>query len=318
MKHIKVSIVVLVISCFIIFSVSNANASQPSNNNTKVVLSEQTSRLLSNENFLPLNIRSLDTSKINVVLNGKVLSFDVNPINDSGRILLPVRGIFEAFGLQVDWDANTSTITATNDNNTVIMQVGAKEFSVNGSNISLDVPAKVIKGRTLVPVRAISEGLGMSADWNETVSAVFLNSGNVSQYYSNGVLEYCGQLDKKGLRTGYGKEYAANGKLIYSGQWLSDVRSGIGTFTWQDSDKYEGEFANGEPNGYGIFTHSGAGTYYGNYLNGIRSGSGTFIWLDGDKYVGNWLNDKMNGTGTYTFADGTVWSGYWSNNKYLG
>jgi len=270
MKYLKSYTAMLLITCFITFSSSAFATNQTSTISAQAVLSENTGKLLLNNDFSPLSMSSLDTSKINVVLNGSILSFDVNPINDSGRILLPVRGIFEAFGLEVNWDANTRIITATNDTNTVVMQVGVKEFSVNGAVISLDVPAKIIKGRTLVPVRAIAEGLGMSTDWNEAVSTVFLNSGNVSQYYSNGALEYCGQLDDKGLRNGYGKEYAANGKLIYSGQWVSSMRSGIGMFTWEDADIYAGDFANDEPNGYGILKHADIGTYYGNYLNGLR------------------------------------------------
>lgn len=316
-KHTLVMIA-LIIACFTIFSACTTNASQSAVSNQTAAYQAVKLSSVSADGFSPLNMDNLDRSKINIVLNGKQLEFDVQPIMDSGRILVPVRSIFEAVGMTIKWDVNTQTITASSDTNKIIMKIGAMKLSVNGADVSLDVPAKVISGRTMVPLRAITEGLGMSADWNNTASVVFLNSANISIYYSDGKLEYYGQRSSDGKRNGFGKEYSESGELIYVGQWVGDVRSGIGKFTWKDTGTYEGEFADGQPNGYGVFTHPGVGTYYGNYLDGKRSGNGMFIWLDGDKYAGGWLNDMMNGAGTYTYADGTISSGQWSNNKFLG
>ncbi len=316
-KH-SPAVVAFIIACFTILSACSANASQATVSNAAGASPAVQLSNVSVDGFSPLNMDNLDRSKINVVLNGKQLAFDVQPIMDSGRILVPIRNIFESVGMAIKWDVNTQTVTASNGTNTIVMKVGAMTFSVNGADISLDVPAKVISGRTMVPVRAITEGLGMSADWNNSASVVFINGANTSLYYSDGKLEYYGQKSNDGKRNGFGKEYAESGELIYAGQWVADVRNGIGKFTWEDSETYEGEFADGQPNGYGVFTHPGVGTYYGNYLDGKRSGSGMFLWLDGDKYVGSWLNDMMSGAGTYTYADGTVSSGQWSDNKYLG
>ena len=51
---------------------------------------------------------------IQVEVNGRPLSFRVPPTRVSGRTMVPLRGIFESLGAQVNWDADTSTITATN------------------------------------------------------------------------------------------------------------------------------------------------------------------------------------------------------------
>ena len=56
------------------------------------------------------------------------------------------------------------TVFAENDEITVI---------VNGSKIESDVPATIIDGRTMLPVRAIFEALGMVVSWDgETQTAL--------------------------------------------------------------------------------------------------------------------------------------------------
>ena len=45
----------------------------------------------------------------------------------------------------------------------------------------LDVPPKIFNSRTLVPIRAVSEGLGAIVDWNEEEQTVFIISKNDNQ-----------------------------------------------------------------------------------------------------------------------------------------
>jgi hypothetical protein len=47
-----------------------------------------------------------------VLLDGQLLSFDVQPIIEDGRTLVPLRTIFEALGANVSWDENTQTVAA--------------------------------------------------------------------------------------------------------------------------------------------------------------------------------------------------------------
>lgn len=103
---------------------------------------------------------------ITVTLNGEQLHFDVPPVLENGRVLLPLRAIFEALDATVNWDGATNTVTATKGNDTVKLTVGKKTAYKNGASVELDVPAKVVKGRTLVPVRFISEALGATVQWD--------------------------------------------------------------------------------------------------------------------------------------------------------
>ncbi|ANY66819.1 hypothetical protein BBD42_10350 [Paenibacillus sp. BIHB 4019] len=114
---------------------------------------------------------------ISVLLNGSKVSFDKQePVNQSGRVLVPLRGIFEAFGAEVKWDAATKKITAVKDDRTVTLTIGSTTAYVNGTAVTLDVPASVVNGRTLVPVRFISEGLDMDAAWDAATATVKITS----------------------------------------------------------------------------------------------------------------------------------------------
>lgn len=81
-------------------------------------------------------------------------------------------GDFEALGTEINWDEKTQTVTATKDITTITVIIGSQQATVNGQVKPLDVPAQIINGRTLVPVRFISESLGASVIWDETIQTV--------------------------------------------------------------------------------------------------------------------------------------------------
>jgi len=103
-------------------------------------------------------------SEIGVNINGTSVSFDQPPIVKDGRLLLPLRAIFEAIGAKVDWDTPTQTVTATKDDVVVILQIGSYVFYRNGSQIALDTPAQIVDGRTLVPLQVINESFDVEVD----------------------------------------------------------------------------------------------------------------------------------------------------------
>lgn len=110
--------------------------------------------------------------RITVTLNGKLISFDVQPVNIDGRVLVPVRAIFEALGATVEWKQTTQIITGKKEDTTIIMQIDNNELSVNDNVSTLDVAPIVIDGRTLVPVRAIAESFGIDVLWYGDIKTV--------------------------------------------------------------------------------------------------------------------------------------------------
>jgi len=113
---------------------------------------------------------------ISVYLNDKKIEFDVPPVIEEGRTLVPLRAIFEAMGMTVGWDGTTSTIIATGKGNSISMRVNETTATVNGKTLTMDVPSKVIDGRTLVPVRFIAESLGAEVEWDGENRIVYIHT----------------------------------------------------------------------------------------------------------------------------------------------
>lgn len=114
---------------------------------------------------------------ITVTLDGQAISFpDQDPLEQSGRVMVPVNAILEALGAEVTWDKTAKTVTAVLNDQTLVLQIGSSTATVNGETLDIDAPAIILNSRTLVPVRFISEGLGLTVDWDQTAAQVSLTS----------------------------------------------------------------------------------------------------------------------------------------------
>ena len=112
------------------------------------------------------------TQEIKVLVNGAAVTFDQPPIIENGRTLVPLRAIFEALGATVEWEQSTQTVTAVKDDITIILKIGDVFLTKNGERITLDVPAKIVGGRTLVPARAVAESFGAEVGWDQATRTV--------------------------------------------------------------------------------------------------------------------------------------------------
>lgn len=113
---------------------------------------------------------------ISVQLDGRNLYFDQPPAMIDGRLLVPLRGIFEALSADVLYDAGTRSIKATKGNTVVQLQLGSRTALIDGRTVYLDVPADTVGGRTMVPLRFVSEALGADVKWNGATKTVVIAS----------------------------------------------------------------------------------------------------------------------------------------------
>lgn len=117
---------------------------------------------------------------ISVLIDGVSISFDVPPVMENNRVLVPLRAILEALGSDVQWDRTTQTVTATKGETTVRLSIGVKTAYKNGTPFILDVPAKIVGGRTMVPLRFVSETLGAKVDWDQKTQTAIISSDKSS------------------------------------------------------------------------------------------------------------------------------------------
>ena len=113
---------------------------------------------------------------ISVVLNGETFYFDQAPVIEDGTTLVPVRAIFEKYNMIVNYNESTRTITAESAGSNISMVLNSNTAYVNGQPVTLRVAPKIIGDRTLIPLRFISESLGVAVEWDEYTRTIYLGS----------------------------------------------------------------------------------------------------------------------------------------------
>lgn len=113
-----------------------------------------------------------------VILNGKSIYFDQPPIIIDGRTLVPVRALVEAMHGRVEWDATNEEVYIWLNDKYICLAIGSNVAYFNDKVKILDVPPQIISGRTLVPVRFISECFGFNVSWDADAESVIINDGN--------------------------------------------------------------------------------------------------------------------------------------------
>jgi len=117
---------------------------------------------------------------INVTVDGQPVSFSggMGPRSVNGRVLVPLRGVFEQMGAYVQWNPATRDVNATRGDSDVRLHIGDRAATVDGRQVTLDVPAMIINGATMVPIRFLSESLGAEVRWREAERLVLIDTAN--------------------------------------------------------------------------------------------------------------------------------------------
>lgn len=121
---------------------------------------------------------SVFASDIKVLVDEYEVQFDVPPIIENGRTLVPMRAIFEALNAEIFWDGESQTAAAILGDVAIAVQVGNSLANVNNEGVVLDVAPKIINGRTLVPLRFIGENFGFKVLWDKDTQTVNIYSGD--------------------------------------------------------------------------------------------------------------------------------------------
>lgn len=124
-----------------------------------------------------IGISAVAEDDVKVLVNGDAVVFeDQSPFVENGRTLVPMRAIFEALGATVEWDGETQTVISYDPLSAVsiVLQIGSNKLFVNDKAVELDVVAKIVNDRTMVPVRAIAEGMNSKVDWDQENHTVII------------------------------------------------------------------------------------------------------------------------------------------------
>jgi len=122
--------------------------------------------------------------EVNLIWDRDAFNFDVPPQVIDGRTMVPLRALFEKFGYDVVWDSETATAVCTNARQTIYVKIDSKVITIedlltgNQYSITNDVASQIVNQRTLVPLRLISELVGLGVKWHGETRSVYL-SGEV-------------------------------------------------------------------------------------------------------------------------------------------
>jgi len=109
-----------------------------------------------------------------VSLNSVSAHLDVPAQIINGRSMMPIRFVAENLGATVGWNGETKTVIIENESTKIELPVGKTTCTLNGETVELDVPAQIVDGRTLMPIRFIAENLGATVGWNGETKTVII------------------------------------------------------------------------------------------------------------------------------------------------
>ena len=121
---------------------------------------------------------ALAEENITVMLNGQAMDFDVAPIIQNDRVLVPMRAIFEELHGSVDYtdiDGKQIITAKLNENNSISLVIGSDEMQIHDQKIKLDTAPIIVNDRTLVPLRAVSEAFDYDVEWNGDTKTVTIS-----------------------------------------------------------------------------------------------------------------------------------------------
>jgi len=119
----------------------------------------------------------LTVGKVNYTLNGATKAGDQAPEITNSRTFVPIRLVSEAFGADVNYDPATKTVAVLLGATSFEFIIGKKSVKINGDAALMDAAAYISKaGRTLIPIRFVSEKSGLNVAWNATARTVTVNS----------------------------------------------------------------------------------------------------------------------------------------------
>lgn len=139
-------------------------------------VADVTNRLDSLEDKLATSMTiTLKIGQTYMTVDDKRVTLDSAPfISAEGRTYVPLRALGEAIGATFVWDNTAKKVTYTWGERQINLWVGNTAISVNGVPKETDAAPLIVNGRTMVPLRVISENFGFYVKWNNTLKQATL------------------------------------------------------------------------------------------------------------------------------------------------
>lgn len=158
---------------------------------------------------LPQAKGSDNSTSVELQLNGRAVTFSSMPRLIDNTLMVPLRDLSEALGVQVEWNEQTQTATAKKDDRQIGLTLGNTQALRQGRPIQLDTAPRMEEGKLYVPVRFFSESFDFSVFWdgpNRSVSIVDTNKALPTV----GTVEHLQQLLQESSSPGFAANFAGD------------------------------------------------------------------------------------------------------------
>lgn len=121
-------------------------------------------------------IHHYNSRKVTLYINyEEITELPLEPIILNNYTLVPAREVFENMNAVVNWLPDTSEIEVLYEDSILLMQINNIKASVNGEVSDMDIPPKLINGKTMIPVRFVSETMGFEVIWEDSTRSIHIN-----------------------------------------------------------------------------------------------------------------------------------------------
>ena len=128
---------------------------------------------------------------------GELKEMDFAPFVKDYRTMVPVRFIVEGLGANIGWNDEEKKVSVNYDDKEINFYIGNKSYTITSNGTTetkqLDVAPEIVNGRTVIPLRAVAETMGLKLDWNPDILMVVIektdktNLNLYSDYDNDGI-----------------------------------------------------------------------------------------------------------------------------------
>ncbi len=114
-------------------------------------------------------------------VNGqKLTGLPMPPIILNGYTLVPAREVFEKIGATVSWNKDREEVYVAKGANLLILKINSTDAHYNNKAVKMEIPAKLINSKTMIPVRFVSETFGYNVGWDKPTRTVLISEGEIA------------------------------------------------------------------------------------------------------------------------------------------
>jgi hypothetical protein len=107
---------------------------------------------------------------------GTLVNLDAAPTIIDNFTVVPLRALGNALGAETAYDASTNSVTVKYKGKELYFLINSKLVRVDNQWMTLDVPATIINGRVMIPVRFVSQSYGAIVDWNADTQQITITN----------------------------------------------------------------------------------------------------------------------------------------------